>query len=383
MFGTEPDESAGRWRMLLFPGIWLVYLLQTAGGVADHSSGAVAAVGYAGILVFAAAYLLAIDAARRDRVRYWRWFGLMIAVALLEIPIAREDAFVMCVFIAVLIMAGFAFAGHGRGAILAIAAMTAFATFLPAVIPAWDAEPDWAMLLTLPLVSLAMFGFFTILKANRELSEARAEVARLAAENERSRIARDLHDLLGHSLTTITVKAGLARRLGERGDNDRSLSEIREVETLSRRTLADVRAAVAGHREVTLAGELATAREVLRAAGIIAELPGSVDVVDPRLSETFGWVVREGITNVVRHSRATHCTITLAPRSIEIVDDGHTGVNPSVGNGLAGLGERLAAVGGTIEAGGFLRGWRLRADVPDVPATGVDLVTPTPATTSS
>src|SRR5581483_8767397 len=104
-------------------------------------------------------------------------------------------------------------------------------------------------------------------------------------------------------------------------------AEISEVETLSRRTLADVRAAVAGHRDVTLAGELATAREVLRAAGIIAELPGSVDVVDPSLSETFGWVVREGITNVVRHSRALHCTISLAPRSIEIVDDGHTGVN--------------------------------------------------------
>src|SRR5581483_28941 len=144
-------------------------------------------------------------------------------------------------------------------------------------------------------------------------------------------------------------------------------AEISEVETLARRTLADVRAAVAGHREVTLAGELATAREVLRAAGIIAELPGSVDVVDPALSETFGWVVREAITNVVRHSRAAHCTVTLAARSIEVVDDGRTGLNAGMGNGLTGLTERLAAVGGTIEAGGFLRGWRLRAQVPGGP----------------
>ena len=99
------------------------------------------------------------------------------------------------------------------------------------------------MLITLPLVSLAMFGFFTILKANRELSEARAEVARLAAENERSRIARDLHDLLGHSLTTITVKAGLARP-PRRARPRAGGAEIGEVEQLSRSALADVRAAV-------------------------------------------------------------------------------------------------------------------------------------------
>jgi hypothetical protein len=135
----------------------------------------------------------------------------------------------------------------------------------------------------------------------------------LAAENERTRIARDLHDLLGHSLTTITVKAGLARRLSERGESVRAAAKIGEVERLSRRTLADVRAAAAGHRDITLAGELATAREVLRAAGILAELPGSVDIVDASLSELFGWVVREGVTNVVRHSRATHCTISFGP----------------------------------------------------------------------
>src|SRR5581483_3038306 len=102
----------------------------------------------------------------------------------------------------------------------------------------------------------------------------------------------------------------------------------------------DVRAAVAGHREVTLAGELATAREVLRAAGITAEIPGSVDAVDPALSELFGWVVREGVTNVVRHSRAPVCTITLGPRWIEIVDNGKGGF-PGAGNGLGGLRERL------------------------------------------
>src|SRR6266511_2562769 len=220
-----------------------------------------------------------------------------------------------------------------------------------------------------------------------ELAAARAEVARLAAENERTRIARDLHDLLGQSLTAITVKAGLARRLAERGEPARAAAEIGEVERLSRRTLADVRAAVSGHRDITLAGELATAREALRAAGILAELPGSVDIVDPSLSELFGWVVREGVTNVVRHSRATHCTVTLGPGWIEIVDDGHAQREDRslLGPGASARSERseprsrerrpgqsqASAIGGLSEPGGgtvdlrpLAPGWRLRVQVP-------------------
>ena len=139
LFGGEQGAPGGGWRPLLFPGIWLIYLLQTAGGVATYSEGAVEVVGYAVIVLFGAAYLLAIDSARTNLTRYWRFFGAMVLLTVAEIPIAHEDAFVMCVFIAVLIMAGFAFRGHGRAAILAIVGMTAIATFLPAAIPAWDA----------------------------------------------------------------------------------------------------------------------------------------------------------------------------------------------------------------------------------------------------
>jgi two-component system sensor histidine kinase DesK len=193
----------------------------------------------------------------------------------------------------------------------------------------------------------------------------------VGADEERTRIARDLHDLLGHSLTTITVKAGLARRLTERGEHGRAAAEIGEVESLARRTLGDVRAAVAGHREVTLAGELATAREVLRAAGITAELPASVDIVDPARSELFGWVVREAITNVVRHARATRCTVGLGPSWVQIDDDGRGGVTAD-GNGMTGLRERVAAVGGTVRVGGRPNGWRVRVDAPAVTADEPD-----------
>jgi two-component system sensor histidine kinase DesK len=347
------------WQRYLFPGFWLVYLGQTVQGVSEHSRGAGAVVGYVLVVLFAACYLAALPMGWGGRLRaFWWLYALGFVLTALECAFAHQDALVFCVYLAVLTVAA-----RQRWAPAMIIALT-LATGLPSLlIHSWGGKFAWDSALSVFLVSFAMFGFFKIIQSNIALAAARAEVARLAAENERSRIARDLHDLLGHSLTTITVKAGLARRLSERGETDRAFAEIGEVEQLSRRTLGDVRAAVAGHRDVTLAGELATSREVLRAAGIIAELPGSVDVVSSELSELFGWVVREGVTNVVRHSRASHCRITLAPRSIEISDDGRGGL-AGAGNGLTGLRERLTAVGGTVSAAGGFGGFRLRAEVP-------------------
>jgi len=182
---------------------------------------------------------------------------------------------------------------------------------------------------------------------------------------ERERIGRDLHDILGHSLTAIAVKAGLARRLLER-DAAAAAVEIADVERLAREALADVRATASGYREVSLAGELAVAAAVLQAAGIRAELPRAVDAVNPAAREVFGYVIREAVTNVVRHSGASSCTVTLEPNSIEIVDDGRGPADgEQCGNGLPGLADRLAAVGGTIEAGPLPGGgFHVRASVP-------------------
>ena len=129
-----------------------------------------------------------------------------------------------------------------------------------------------------------------------------------------------------------------------------------------------MRAAVANYRDVTLAGELATGRELLRAAGITADLPRAVDAVDPTHQELFGWVVREGLTNVVRHAHASSCSVRLSPSSVEIVDDGVGASNGNgdggSGNGLIGLRERVAAAGGVVDAGPLQpRGWRLRVSL--------------------
>jgi two-component system sensor histidine kinase DesK len=358
----EAWRHTSGWQRWVFPSFWLVYLGQTLGGIGKHSDGFVSLLGIAILLAFCVAYLWALPMGwSNQRSALLKALGVMVILTAAEAVIAHEDAFVMCVFIGVLCMAGL-----GRWSFPAVLLLTVVSVFTPPLIPSWHSGPVWYLAVTLPLVAFAMYGFFALIRNNRALSEARSEVARLAAENERSRIARDLHDLLGHSLTTITVKAGLARRLAEI-DPVRAAVEISEVEELTRSTLMDVRAAVAGYREVTLAGELASAHEVLRASGIEAQLPRAVDAVPAAYRELFGWVVREGVTNVVRHSRAQAATITVGATFLEIADDGRGG--PVVnGSGLSGLTERVAAAAGTVTAGpGPSGGWTLRVDLPPAP----------------
>jgi two-component system sensor histidine kinase DesK len=365
---VEPDLETlarqwggGGWRRFFFPAFWLVYLGQAVDGVARHAHGAGAIAGYLLVVAFAAVYLAALPMGwGRNRKLFWILYLAGFGITVAEAFFARGDAFVFCVYLAVLTVA----ARKGKAMPIVIA-LTLVSALVPRFVPGWGDKINWANGLSVLLVSLAMFGFFKVVESNIALAAARSEVARLAAENERSRIARDLHDLLGHSLTTITVKAGLARKLAEHGDTERAFTEIGEVEQLSRRTLGDVRAAVSAHREVTLTGELATAREVLRAAGMVSELPPSVAETEPQLSELFGWVVREAVTNVVRHSRATHVRIALGPDFVEVVDDGRGGLpGPGPGYGLRGLRERVEAAGGTLTITTGMSGFKLRAEVP-------------------
>ncbi|WP_328611699.1 histidine kinase [Amycolatopsis sp. NBC_00345] len=215
-------------------------------------------------------------------------------------------------------------------------------------------------------VTSAMFFMANLIRAIRRLEHANQEIATLAVSNERERVARDLHDLLGHSLTTITVKAGLARRVLESsGDIPRAVEEIREVEGLTRSALSDVRATVTEYREVSLPAEIAGARAALRAAEIEADLPHAVDNVRAELRSVFGYVLREAVTNVLRHSGASRVKVRLGCDWLELEDDG-TATEVVAGNGLRGLSERLAAVGGTLRTtvrpGG---GLAVRAEVPD------------------
>jgi two-component system, NarL family, sensor histidine kinase DesK len=243
-------------------------------------------------------------------------------------------------------------------------------------------EGNMAAVIALP----AMAAFFAYTAGKRgemvaTLRQTRAELARVAVAEERLRIARDLHDLLGHSLSLITLKAELSRRvIGT--DIERASREIAELEIVARQSLRDVREAVAGYRQPDLAAELGAARQLLTAAGVTCHitapgalgLPGDVDAV-------LAWAIREGITNVVRHARATKADIAVSVGqravSAEIADDGIgieqgpelarsrlAGSSPT-GSGLAGLAERVRALGGDLSAGPVRpSGFRLRVRIP-------------------
>ncbi|MEU1985019.1 histidine kinase [Nocardia sp. NPDC019395] len=186
---------------------------------------------------------------------------------------------------------------------------------------------------------------------------ARRQRSELAVAEERNRVARDVHDILGHSLTVITVKTELAQRLIDI-DIERAKAEMADVEQLARDALTGVRDTVGGLREVTLRGELANARSALAAADIAADLPDPARLPAGN-HELFGWVLREAVTNVVRHSAARHCAVTVTPTSIEVTDDGRGLRAAAAGSGLAGLRERTAAAGGKLTisepAGGGVR----------------------------
>jgi two-component system sensor histidine kinase DesK len=206
-----------------------------------------------------------------------------------------------------------------------------------------------------------------------ELQAARKELARLAVTEERLRFARDLHDLVGRNLSLITLKSELAGRLAT-ASPERAAEEMREVERTARESLAEVREAVAGYRRPTLEAELEGAREMLQAAGIsctIENEAGVLGVLNPVADATLAWAVREGVTNVIRHSRAANCEIRLSmddeTANAEVIDDGPSAVGeePEKGSGLAGVAERVSENGGRLEAGPlFEGGFRLYVRLP-------------------
>ncbi|WP_345141731.1 sensor histidine kinase [Streptomyces mexicanus] len=237
-----------------------------------------------------------------------------------------------------------------------------------------DGEKDMAtFLLLVLLIGFAMTGVRQLVRTTIELRQARATVAQLAANEERLRLARDLHDLLGHSLSLITLKSELAGRMLP-AHPDKAAQQVADIEQVSRQALVDVREAVTGYRRPRLAAELAGARLALTAAGVSAELPAEppLDGVPEESESALAWALREAVTNVVRHSGAGRCTVEVLRRQtldgafleLTVEDNGSGGSGKDPGNGLTGLAERLHKAGGTLEAGRVKRGFRLVARVP-------------------
>jgi len=219
-------------------------------------------------------------------------------------------------------------------------------------------------------VLVPMFGFTNIYQreraqANARLAMAQDEIERLAAIAERERIARDLHDLLGHTLSTITLKSELAHRLAL-ADPERAAAEMREVERISRGALSEVRSAVTGYRARGLQGELANAKLALEAGEVAFDYFAEPLDLPPERESVLALALREAVTNVLRHAGAEHCTVRLRKlgdhAELTVEDDGVGGAAVADG-GLAGMRARLQALGGTLQVTDD-RGTRLRVALP-------------------
>lgn len=259
--------------------------------------------------------------------------------------------------------------------------LTVLAAAVSAVRAGWDAVNVAYGTFLSTMVTAAIL---SLSEAVRELRAAREELARRAVEKERMRFSRDLHDLLGHTLSVIVVKSEAARRLAPR-DLDAALVQVTDIESVGRQALTEIREAVTGYREGSLATELDRARSALSAARVEPVVRQSGPPLVPQTEALLGWVLREAVTNVVRHSDASRCEITVDGTAGLVrltVSDNGTGTSaaepePGIGGtGLKGLTERLAAAGGSLRAGRTPHGgFEVRAELP---VEAADLTEATP-----
>jgi two-component system sensor histidine kinase DesK len=338
----------------IWASVWLIYLIQPIQVAWQQPDPARRALALAAIAAFAGVFVTTFarhrSAARQGRELpiAWRWAAIATALVLavaVTVTLRHPGGFAPYPFIAVMMV----FLLPARAAMVGVVLLLVGITVTQRAM-GWGV--DYSIQFGTFVAALAMWGVVQVIERNRQLAVARDELAQLVVAEERNRFARDLHDILGHSLTVVAVKAELAGRL-VRTDPVRAEQEIASVEALARQALADVRSAVAGFRDVTLAGELAGARAALDAAGIDAELPSAIDDVPPDRRELFGWAVREGITNVIRHSGASRCRVRVTAGEVEISDDGRgpAGSSAGAGHGLVGLRERAEAAGGSLTVG--------------------------------
>ena len=364
----SPDEARARRTRAVAVGwgiVWAAFMVPVVRvGLAQGSSGGVwgAVSAIVSCACLYAACSLSVRRVRQGMTWPSRLSLLLIIIGALTATGAAlgvgSPGLQLVVFLAVVL----AFSLPWQAAIGPIAILTGTLFLIPRMIPSWSASED-AWIALLGAGSACVFGRY-IMEQRRMARILEQRTHELEINEERNRMARDMHDILGHSLTVIALKSELATRLVDVAP-DQAKAELDEVQSLARSALADVRATVNSYRELSLAGELARATGVLTSAGIRADLPLTVEAVDPELRELFAWVVREGVTNVVRHAHASHCKVELTSDSIEVTDDGIglDSAGAGDGHGLEGLRQRCQDNGAdlTIEAPSGGSGTVLRA----------------------
>ncbi|MGN7133436.1 sensor histidine kinase [Rhodococcoides corynebacterioides] len=368
--GGEVEQRQRRgW---LFSAIWLAFLFYPLERILQYRGPWPWTVaGYVSLVLFAVVFLLGFRDFRRrlhddDRRpeqtrRAWTTLFLLTALLVPVVPAAGDAVLTGSVYLAVFGIITL----PGRTGVAVVAVVAAAVEILPRVVDGWT--PDNSAAITVVAAAMAAWGVKTLIQRNAQLLEVRRRLADLAVVEERERLARDVHDILGHSLTVVTVKAELAGRLIEH-DPRRAAAEIADIEVLARQALADVRSTVGGFRHLRLDEELLGAHSALDAAEIELCRHGTVDDVPEDRRELFARVLREAVTNVVRHSGASICTVDLGRERITVEDDGigpgAGGEHGSTGSGLSGLADLVRDAGGTLTiARGTRGGFRVTAEV--------------------
>jgi len=239
------------------------------------------------------------------------------------------------------------------------------------LVEAWLLHYPWQAIVWMPLCSfiigLAVNAERMSEEKEVELRLSHEEVRRLAATAERERIGRDLHDLLGHTLSLITLKLELSRKLFDR-DSDAARREMEEAERVARHALAEVRAAVTGIRATDLAAELASARLLLESSDVTLDYGSLPASLPADLERSLALVLREAVTNIARHARADRASVTIEVVGdtvhLRVTDNGRGGIGAH-GNGLSGMQERVRALSGQLQVDSPLgQGTRLHISLP-------------------
>ncbi|MGH3506987.1 MAG: sensor histidine kinase [Nocardioidaceae bacterium] len=327
-----------RWGWVV-AAIWLVFLAYPVIETfeADSSTPAKGLV-LALIAAYAVTYLLGWSVWRDHALKIW---FAMLLLAVGTVPVIGIEAIGLTPYL-------------GAFSALMVPApwwkwTTVVSALLPVISLIGGDFPAFFFLMVWPII-----GFCVAMRVFSELEEqsedARAELALVA---ERERVARDVHDVLGHSLTALSIKAELAARLIE-VDPARAREELESIQEIARQALTEVRSTVGALRAANLEAELAAAPRVLADAGIDTRVVGAVADTDPRHRTMLAWVLRESVTNVVRHARASMVSIELSPTGLVVADDGigFEANDGNDGNGLIGMRERVSAAGGTLHLSG-------------------------------
>lgn len=347
-----------RWEAIDHPAIWLTYLpLFFVPWLIELPSRVQMVGAGAGVTVFLAVYFASIKAAGRQRV------GLAVAALLLSFALAFTGS--NWTVIAVYAAAMIAELRPSWRASLGVGTFSAASVALALV--TGQSPFYWVLgVFLMIMVGIGNISRAALQDKNAALAAAQGEVRQFAAAAERERIGRDLHDLLGRTLTLIALKADLAARLSDTAP-DNAVAEMRDIAAAAREGLAEVRAAVSGMTGASLAREIAGSHAALAAAGIACEVEGDAEAIDPGTSAVLAMALREAVTNVIRHSGARICRVALIQQpgglELKVTDDGDgQAVRP--GGGLAGLTARLVAAGGELAVEGDTRGTRLTARLP-------------------